>query len=336
MPEFRKDPIVDRWVIIATERSQRPSALQLRPEAQHPDVCPFCSGQEAMTPHEVLAYRACETGPNTPGWTVRVVPNKYPALRIEGTLGADVEGLFETQHGIGAHEVIIETPDHDASLVTLPIRHVEDVLKAFRDRLLDLQQDTRLRAALIFKNHGVGAGATLVHPHSQLIALPMVPRQLREELEGCARYYHEQGRCVFCDLVQQEVGLGCRVVHENTAFIALTPFASRVPYEVWVLPKQHDASFEQACGKAYHHLAAILRAVLRRTFGLLSDPPYNMMWHSAPWGDACHRYFHWHLEITPRLTAMAGFEWGTGFFINPTPPEEAARALRQVADERRD
>jgi UDPglucose--hexose-1-phosphate uridylyltransferase len=336
MPEFHKDPIVDRWVIVSTERSQRPSDVQLQPTTQPLDDCPFCAGQEAMTTDEVLAYRACQTAPNTPGWTVRVVPNKYPALRTDGALGGVVEGLFETRLGIGAHEVIIETPEHEASLATLPIHHVEDVFRALRDRLLDLQQDTRLRAALIFKNHGAAAGATLVHPHSQLIALTMLPKHLREELEGCARYYHARGRCIFCDMTEQEVQIGCRVVHENAAFIALTPFASRAPYEVWILPKRHDSAFEQGCGQAYHHLAAIMQAVLQRTFSLLSDPPSNMIWHSAPWSDACDQYYHWHLEIMPRLTSVAGFEWRTSFHINPTPPEEAARALRQVADERRD
>jgi UDPglucose--hexose-1-phosphate uridylyltransferase len=336
VPEFRKDPIVDRWVIVATERSQRPSDFQLRPGTQCLSVCPFCAGHEAMTPGEVLAYRTCQIAPNTPGWAVRVVPNKYSALRPEATLEGGAEGLFETRRGLGFHEVIIETPEHDASLATLPIRHVEEVLRAYRHRLLDLQQDGRLRAALIFKNHGAAAGATLAHPHSQLIALPMIPKHLREELEGCARYYHEQGRCIFCDMIQQEVRLGRRVVHENAAFIALTPFASRLPYEVWVLPKTHEAWFEQASGEPDRLLAAMLQGVLRRSFNLLGDPPYNMMWHSAPWGDACARYYHWHLEIIPRLTGVAGFEWGTGFYINPTPPEEAARALRQVFDARCD
>jgi UDPglucose--hexose-1-phosphate uridylyltransferase len=336
MPEFRKDPIVDRWIIVSTERSQRPSDVQLRAGIPRPDGCPFCSGREAMTPPEVLAYRPCQSAPDTPGWTVRVVPNKYPAVRMEAALGGGVEGLFEMRPGIGTHEVIIETPEHDASLATLPICHVEDVFRAFRDRLLDLHRDTRLRAGLIFKNHGAAAGATLAHPHSQLIALPMVPKHLREELGGCARYYDAQGRCIFCDMIQQEVRLGCRVVYENAAFIALTPFASRFPYEVWVLPKGHEPAFERACGETFSHLAATVQAVLRRAVDLLSDPPYNMVWHSAPWGDDCGPYYHWHVEIMPRLTGVAGFEWGTGFYINPMPPEEAARALRQGSNQRRD
>lgn len=336
MPELRKDPIVDRWVIVSPERNQRPSDFHLQSGTQPPHVCPFCPGNEAMTPNEVLAYRRCHTRPNTPGWTVRVVPNRYPAVRREGALVERIGGLFGAMNGIGAHEVIIETADHDASLATLPLCHVEEVLWAFRDRLLELRQDRRLQSALIFKNHGAAAGATLEHPHSQLIALPMVPKGLREELEGCGRYYHEHGRCIFCDMIQQEVQVECRVIRENAAFIALAPFASRFPFEIWILPKRHEASFEKGCGEAYSHLAVILQEALRRAFRLFSNPPYNIALHSAPWCDAYEQYYHWHLEIMPRLTGVAGFEWGTGFYINATPPEEAACALRGVSEEARD
>jgi UDPglucose--hexose-1-phosphate uridylyltransferase len=336
MPELRKDPIVDRWVIISPERNQRPSDFPLQPGTHPPKACPFCPGNEEMTPNEVLAYRSWHTMPNTPGWTVRVVPNKYPAVRAEGTLGERIAGLFGTMNGLGAHEVIIETSDHDASLATLPLCHVEKVLWAFRDRLFALRQDRRLRSALIFKNHGAAAGATLEHPHAQLIALPMIPKSLRDELEGCGRYYRERGLCIFCNMIQQEVQLKRRVILENAAFIALTPFASRFPFEIWILPKGHEASFEKACGEAYRELAVVLQEVLRRAFRLLDDPPYNIALHSAPWCDAYARFYHWHLEIMPRLTGVAGFEWGTGFHINATPPEEAACALRGVFGEARD
>jgi UDPglucose--hexose-1-phosphate uridylyltransferase len=336
MPELRKDPVVGRWVIISTERSQRPSDFQVQPEPKQARLCPFCAGNEDKTPSEVLAYRTFGSEPNKPGWTVRVVPNRYPALRIEGDLGKRAEGMFDKMNGIGAHEVIIETPDHHASLATLPLRHVEDVLWAFRDRTLDLKKDARFRSALVFKNHGAAAGASLEHPHSQLIALPIVSKSVQEELDGCARYYRYHERCIFCDMIQQESQSERRVILENAEFIALAPFASRFPFEVCILPKMHDASFEKAHREEYGHLAAILQGILRRTCTLLNDPPYNLMLHSAPWFDACEQYYHWHLEITPRLTGVAGFEWGTGFYINPTPPEDAARFLREVPDEERD
>jgi UDPglucose--hexose-1-phosphate uridylyltransferase len=335
MPELRRDPIVDRWVIIAPERKQRPSDVHVRPGTPIPRVCPFCPGNEEMTPSEVLAYRQRLTMPNTPGWLVRVVPNRYPALHPEGVLGESLDRLFSAMNGLGAHEVIIETADHTASLATLPLDHVEQVLWAFQHRLLALRHHGRLRAALIFKNHGASAGATLQHPHSQLIALPMIPKNLQEELEGSRRFYHAHGRCVFCDMIQQEAQITSRVILENTAFIALAPFASRFPFEVWILPKKHEASFEKGGGEAYSRLAGVLQGVLRRSCRLLNDPPYNIVLHSAPWCDAYDygEYYHWHLEIFPRLTGVAGFEWGTGWYINVTPPEEAAYALRRVSEE---
>jgi UDPglucose--hexose-1-phosphate uridylyltransferase len=336
MPELRKDPIVGRWVIFATERGQRPSDFQLHVAPKSAGPCPFCPGHEESTPSEVLAYRAVGSAPNTPGWQVRVVPNRYPALGLEGTLDERTEGLFERMNGIGAHEVIIETPDHHASLATLPLPHLEAVLWAFRERMLDLMKDQRFRSLQIFKNHGAAAGASLEHPHSQLIALPIVPKRLQEELAGCAAYYRHHGSCLFCDLIQQEIQAGPRVVLENAEFVAVAPFASRFPFEVCFLPKTHGAAFEQATGTTYRLLAAMLREVLRRTHAVLQDPPYNLMLHSAPWTAACDPSYHWHLELTPRLTGVAGFEWGTGFYINPTLPEEAARFLREVHVEQRD
>lgn len=330
MPELRRDPVVGRWVIISTERSQRPSDFKLQPAPKETDFCVFCPGNEDKTPGEVLAYRPSNSEANKTGWTVRVVPNKFPALRIEGPLGKRPEGMFDKMNGIGAHEVIIETPDHDASLATLPVRHVEDIWWAFRDRILDLKKDDRFRSALVFKNHGVAAGTSLTHPHSQLIALPVTPKRVQEELEGSEQYYRYHDRCIYCDMIQQEMQSQIRMIWENAEFVAIAPFASRFPFEVCLLPKVHEATFEKAHREGYSHLAAILQEVLKRMFILLTDPPYNIMLHSAPFSNNCEHYYHWHVEITPRLTQVAGFEWGTGFYIDPTPPEEAARCLREV------
>ena len=336
MSELRKDPIVDRWVIVSPERSRRPSDVHLEPGGQSSNVCPFCPGHEHMTPREVLAYRPCHSLPDTPGWAVRVVPNKYPALGLDGALGENGGGVFGAMNGVGVHEVIIETSAHEASLATLPVRQVEHVLWAFRSRMQELRQDRRLQAGLIFKNHGAAAGATLQHPHSQLIALPIVPKNLREELAGSSRYYHEHGRCLFCDLIAQEVRLARRVIGENAAFIALAPFASRFPFEMWILPKGHAASFATGGGEADGLLARMLQKVLQRAYGLLHDPAYNLVLHSTPWCNAHEWSYHWRLEIIPRLAGVAGFEWGSGFFINTTTPEAAACALRGVSDGGRD
>src|SRR4029077_17609526 len=210
------------------------------------EQCPFCPGREAMTPHEVLAYRQDGSAPNAPGWQLRVVPNKFPALQVEGTLDREAEGMFDRMNGIGAHEVIIETPDHDRSLAAMSEPEIERVLWAYRERILDLKQDHRLRYILLFKNHGAAAGATLEHGHSQLIALPIVPDFVREEIEGARRHFHDKERCVFCDIVRQEIAAGRRVVQENADIVALAPYASRVPFEMWLLPRAHASRYEEA------------------------------------------------------------------------------------------
>ena len=238
MPELRKDPITGRWVIISTERGKRPNEfLRESVVAANGKNCPFCPGSESKTPTEILVYGRSGGANNTPGWSIRVVPNKFPALGIEGDLDREGEGLFDKMNGVGAHEVIIETPDHAATLASLPERAVEDVLWAYRDRMLDLKNDKRFRYILIFKNHGEAAGASLEHPHSQLIALPIVPRRVREEVDSCWHYYDEKERCIFCDIIRQERDTGERVIGENEHFITLAPYAPRFPFEMWLLPK---------------------------------------------------------------------------------------------------
>ncbi|MFA4874101.1 MAG: galactose-1-phosphate uridylyltransferase, partial [bacterium] len=251
MPELRKDPIVSRWVIIATERSKRPSDLA-KPDASQPKpsdkprFCPFDEGNEQSTPSEVLAYRREGTAPNSAGWTLRVVPNKFPALMIEGELGRRGDGIYDMMNGIGAHEVILETPDHGVQLADLPEERFQDVLWAYRDRIMDLKKDKRFRYILIFKNHGERAGASLEHTHSQLIALPIIPKSVAEEMTGSKNYYDYKERCLFCDLVSQEIEDQKRIVTENEDFLAICPYAPRFPFETWILPKRHDAHFEDA------------------------------------------------------------------------------------------
>ena len=331
MPELRKDPITARWVIISTERGKRPMDF-LRDEVipGDPKNCPFCPGQESKTANELLVYGRNGGGANSPGWSIRVVPNKFPALKIEGELDREGEGLFDKMNGVGAHEVIIETPDHSATLATIQERALEDVLWAYRDRMLDLKNDKRFRYVLIFKNHGESAGATLDHPHSQLIALPIVPRRVREEVDSSWHYYDEKERCIFCDIIRQEMDTGERVVAENEHFITMTPYASRFPFEMWLLPKVHGSSYENNQSTMYASLARMLKDVLMRMDAALDRPAFNFMIHTSPIGEEINDHYHWHVEIIPKLTKVAGFEWGTGFYINPTPPEEAARFLREA------
>jgi len=330
VPEFRKDPITGRWVIIATDRARRPSDFSREQVLiKGGRYCPFCPGNEQKTPPEILAYRH-SGGPNEPGWTLRVVPNKFPALRVEGDFNRQGEGVYDRMNGIGAHEVIIETPDHNLTLAELPEKRVEDVFWAFRDRMVDLKRDRRMQYLLIFKNHGESAGASLEHTHSQLIALPVVPRRVQEELEGSKRYFDYKERCIYCDIVRQEVETGTRVVLETQAFLAICPFAARFPFEIWILPRRHHSHFEETDPPTMANLAWVQRMVLRKLDAVLEHPAYNFIIHTAPVQEAPKDYYHWHIELTPRLTRIAGFEWGTGFYINPTPPEEAARFLREA------
>ena len=328
MPELRKDPITGRWVIISTDRGKRPmDFLRDSVEAKDAKNCPFCAGNEARTAPELLVYGRNGGGANSPGWSIRVVPNKFPALKIEGDLDREGEGLFDKMNGVGAHEVIIEAPDHAATLATIPERALEDVLWAYRDRMQDLKNDKRFRYVLIFKNHGESAGATVEHPHSQLIALPIVPRRVREEVDSSWHYYDEKERCIFCDIIRQEMDTGERVVAENDHFITMTPYASRFPFEMWLLPKVHGSSYENNQSTMYASLARMLKDALMRLDAALDRPAYNFMIHTSPIGEEINDHYHWHVEIIPKLTKVAGFEWGTGFYINPTPPEEAARFL---------
>jgi UDPglucose--hexose-1-phosphate uridylyltransferase len=259
-----------------------------------------------------------------------VVPNKFPALRIEGDLDRRGQGLYDLMNGIGAHEVIIESPDHDRELGALPVSAVEDVVRAYRDRMQDLKRDDRFRAVLVFKNRGSDAGATVAHPHSQLIATPIVPLTVAEELEHARAYHAYRERCLFCDILHQELEERSRVVVESERVIAFAPFAARFPFETWLLPRSHAAAFEDAGEAELRDLAGVLRDVLRRLEVAVGDPPYNLLLHSAPFGTEAAAAYHWHLEIVPKLVGVAGFEWASGFHINPMPPEDAARVLRDA------
>jgi UDPglucose--hexose-1-phosphate uridylyltransferase len=329
MPELRKDPITGRWVIISSDRGKRPTEFSDQRTKKRGGFCPFCAGNERTTPNEVLAYR--ENGqPNGPGWRLRVVPNKFPALQIEGELNKQGEGIFDKMNGLGAHEVIIENPDHNATLATLPGKAMEEVLWAYRDRMEDLKKDKRFQYTLIFKNEGLLAGATLEHSHSQLIALPIVPIQVQEEIDGCRKHYNLKERCIFCDIIRQEMQSRNRIVMETQAFIALAPFAPRFPFETWIMPKRHISCYACSTNDDFKDLAFLLQDTLRRLDRALSFPPYNYVIHTSPFKEEINEYYHWHIELMPKLTNVAGFEWGSGFYINPTPPEEAAKFLREM------
>ncbi|MBN2705427.1 MAG: galactose-1-phosphate uridylyltransferase [Deltaproteobacteria bacterium] len=331
MSELRKDPIVDRWVIISRERGKRPSEFSTMKQERKSGFCPFCPGNEDVVPPEILAYRQPGSQSNDQNWRLRVVPNKFPALHIEGDIMRQGDGVYDKMNGIGAHEVIIETPDHQATLATMPIEAVEDVLWAYRDRIRDLAGDGRFRYILVFKNQGLAAGATVEHSHSQIIALPIVPKRAKEEVDGAKKFYDYKERCVFCDIIQQEINQGLRMVSENHEFIAICPFAPRFPFETWILPKKHTHDYQNNSKNMIEGLALILSDTLKRLNRVLDTPPYNFILHTAPVNYIdTSTFYHWHIEIIPKLTRVAGFEWGSGFYINPTPPEESAKFLRDA------
>lgn len=330
MPEFRKDPVIGRWVIIATSRGLRPTDFTVEKIEYHYQVCPLCPGQEEKTPPEVLSYRTPGTLPNTVGWNLRVVPNKFPALQVEGNLDREGIGLYDRMNGIGAHEVVIETPEHRKMMADFSEKQMEDVLWAYRDRILDLKKDSRFRYIMIFKNYGEAAGASLEHSHSQLIALPIVPTVVIEEIVGAKSHFEEKERCIFCDIIRQELADGSRIISENQEFLAITPFAPKFPFEVWILPKKHSSRYEEGQKAQFEALSRIFLDVLKRLNKALETPPYNFILHTSPLQEKADDYYHWHFEVMPTLTRVAGFEWGTGFYINPTPPEDAARFLREL------
>ena len=333
LPELRKDPITGRWVIISTDRGKRPNEfLRESVIAANGKNCPFCPGNESKTPPEILVYGRNGGGATRPGWSIRVVPNKFPALGIEGDLDREGEGLFDTHERRRRARSDHRNARPRRTLATLPERAVEDVLWAYRDRMLDLKNDKRFRYILIFKNHGEAAGASLEHPHSQLIALPIVPKRVREEVDSCWHYYDEKERCIFCDMIRQERDTGERVIGENDHFVTLAPYAPRFPFEMWLLPKAARLVFENNQSSIYGSLASMLKDTLMRLDAVLDRPAYNFMIHTSPIGEEINDHYHWHIEIIPKLTKVAGFEWGTGFYINPTPPEESARFLRETQD----
>ena len=333
MPELRKDPVLGRWIIISRERQKRPTDFFVEEPKVLGGFCPLCAGNESSTPPEVLAFRSdTHAVANDPNWQVRVVPNKYPALIIEGELDKEGEGLYDRMNGIGAHEVIVENPSHENVLWDLPIDHVSLIFRAYRDRLTDLEQDPRFRYVMIFKNYGKAAGASLEHSHSQLIALPVLPRMIVSELEGAKSYYRYKDRCIFCDIIRQEIQQDVRVVCQNDLFITIAPFAPRTPFEMWVLPKDHSSGFCTIDDRSLTSLSQLFSETLRRLNCCIPNVPYNFVLHTQPLRSGGIDHFHWHFEIVPKLTSIAGFEWGSGFYINPLPPEEAAQYLRKSLD----
>jgi len=335
MPELRQNPATKEWVVIATERAKRPEDFpKIPPPPEDPnaiDRCPFCEGHEKMTPAEVFAYRSYGTHPNEPGWWIRIVPNMFPALVPEGNLERfEKENFFRYMEGIGHHEVLIEHPHHNYSIATMEQKQVEEIFLAYRDRYISLCADPRFEMVLIFKNHGAGAGTSVRHPHSQIIATAITPQHLRHRLEEAMRYYDDNGKCLYCVMIEKERNAKERVLLETDNFIAFCPFASKSPFETWIIPKRHDACFNSVTVDDSKELAYVSRMILKKLHVSLNDPDYNYVIYSSPCREKASDYFHWHIQLVPRISAVAGFELGSGIFINTAIPEESAKFLREV------
>ena len=338
MPEIRKDAVLNRWVIFSPERSRRPLHYEWNMvETVRPEENPFLPGNESYTPSEVFALRDPQTQPNQPGWKVRVVPNRFPALRVEGELGREAVGFYDRMNGVGAHEVIIETPDPAMALELQPLAGIADVLTAWRARFLDLSRDSRFRYLMLFKNVGPWAGASIPHPHSQLVGMPLTPALVKSKLETAKRYFEVKDRNIFEDIIQHERKAGERMVYENAGFTAFCPFASRFPFEICLMPRRQSPDFAMLSDHDLILLADALKRVLMAYRIGLSEPSYNLVLCTAPirwprrnYWDTLDQDFRWHIELLPRLNGIAGFELSTGYHINTTLPEEAAKFLREV------
>jgi UDPglucose--hexose-1-phosphate uridylyltransferase len=261
---------------------------------------------------------------------VRIVPNKFPALQIEGNLDKRGDGMYDLMNGVGAHEVVIECPHFETNMSRLSVDNIREVLWAYRDRLVDLKRDPRLVHGLIFKNKGAAAGASLEHSHSQLIVSSVVPISVWEEMTGSLEFYNFRGRCIYDDMIQQELANGSRIVLDTPGFVVFCPFAARFPFETWIVPKLHSSHYENIPRQGIEELGMVLKTVLGKLALALDDPPYNYVLHTAPFDSTELPHYRWHFEIFPRLTRVAGFEWGSGFYINPVMPEEAAEFLRGI------
>jgi len=331
MSEIRQDPTTKEWVIIATERSKRPDDFinrQSKPELPAFSLsCPFCPGNEKMTPPESFILRD-ETNQ---GWRVRVFPNRFPALTPDGsTKRRETDGFFLDMNGVGVHEVIVDTPKHNESLAEVDDNQIMDVLQTYQKRYIALSENPFIKLIIIFKNHGPEAGTSLEHSHSQLVATPVVPRHIRNKHEIAAQYYDDTGRPLYSDIVNHELEIGKRIVMNTDKFVVFHPFASHAPFETWIVPRTYQTGFGNVSSEDISSLANVLRTTLLKLYRGLNDPDFNLIIDTAPIGDENKDYYLWHIRIVPRLTEVAGFEIGSGVNINTALPEETAQFMREL------
>jgi UDPglucose--hexose-1-phosphate uridylyltransferase len=329
MPEMRQNRFTKEWVVIATERAKRPEELKTKREItqlpKYSPTCPFCPGNEQMSPGEVMRLNG-----NDGSWRVKVVPNKFAALSREGEPTRKVERSKRTINGVGIHDVIVETPDHSMTTALLPDDQVTAILNVYKQRYDEISRDSRITQITIFKNYGAAAGASLEHSHSQLIASPVISHQVRDRMYEALRHYDEFGECIFCQVNEEEMAEKTRVVMLTDHFVVLEPFASATPFTTHIYPLRHMATFGEINQQEIADLGRTLRALLGKLYVGLENPDFNYTVRTAPAENAGAKYYHWYISVIPRLTRVAGFELGSGMFINTVLPETAAEFLRGV------
>lgn len=330
MPELRQNFFTKEWVVIATERAKRPEEMAVHRPVKvvrsFVETCPFCPGNESKTPPEIMRAGATDGT----DWAIRVVPNKFSALNREVQPDRTVHRSRRTINGFGVHDVIIETPDHSQAMALMTDLEVADILRVYKARFAALSADPRIAQITIFKNHGADAGTSLEHPHSQLIATPVISLQVRQRFQEALRYYDDFGGCIFCEALQEELAEKERIVLATDHFVALETFASPAPFSTHIYPRRHMASFGDISEAELEDLGHVLRAILAKLYHGLANPDFNYTIRTAPAECVGVKYFHWYLSVIPRLTRVAGFELGSGMFINSVLPEAAADFLRKV------
>lgn len=329
MPEFRQNMATKEWVVISPNRGKRPSDFVKESEKKEQpphfmEDCPFCPGNEDRTPEAV--YRSPEEG----NWQIRVVPNKFAALQPDLATTRSYTGSFLAAKGFGIAEVVIESPDHHKTIALMQMSEVSAVLTAYRQRYNAIAGNEDINLITIFRNHGSRAGTSLEHPHSQIIATPIVPPHVRYPIEQSIQHYDHLGSCVYCDMIEEERRQKERLVIDTDHFLAVCPFAARTPFETRVYPKRHMPCFSSINDEEIEELAWVLRNLMLKIYKCLGNPDYNYVIRSAPIGDEDTRYLHWYMVIIPRITTPAGFEIGSGIYINSVAPEDSARYLREI------
>lgn len=339
MPELRRDPIIGRWVIIATERAKRPGDFRVETIEPSMEKCPFCKGNEAKTPPETIAIRPKGSKPNSPDWSARIVPSISGFLNPKGHLDRHGKGLYDLMSGVGVHEILIMAPEHTGSVHIISESQIAKSVELLIQRIKQLGRDDRLKYALVFANHGkVAGGSNLGHMHLQIIATPVTPKRVKEELTGSKRYYDYKERCVMCDMIKQELKADKRVICKIDGLVAISPFCSRFPFETWIMPVEHSCDFDKMKKPTIKNLGQIYTQVFAKMNKVLGNFPFNMILHTAPfrhknkkgYWESIEQDYHWHIEIMPRLVQVAGFEWGSGFYINTMSPEDACNAIKDA------